>query len=146
METILIIAVAIILSAIAAFDAGRHKIPDILTIMLAAAGVTSIWVWPEISIVSRVIGVFIVSVPLLVVAVRHASSFGGGDIKLIATAGLMLGWKYTLVAALIAFVIGGIYSVASLAFRKKKPEDHFAFGPCLSVGIAISIVCISLHI
>lgn len=84
------------------------------------------------------IGFFIVSVPLYIAfLVTKGKGMGGGDIKLMAAAGLFLGWYY-IVAALI---VGCLLCVIIHPIRMKffKAEHKLAMGPYLSAGILISI-------
>jgi len=65
---------------------------------------------------------------------------GGGDIKLCAAAGLMLGWQNMLVAIMIALITGGGYGIWLLASGSKGRKEHFAFGPFLVLGIAVALL------
>ena len=61
---------------------------------------------------------------------------GGGDIKLMAVSGLMLGWKCNILALAFGCIIG---SVIHLIRMKVSKEDHvLALGPYLSIGIMIA--------
>lgn len=128
-----------ILTAIAFIDQDTQYIPPELNLMLAALGLLSIWTLPGLTLLERVIGVFCVSAPLFLLVQIIPDGFGLGDIKLMAAIGIMLGWKGTLVAFFIGLVAGGVYGAFLLIVRKKGKGYHFAFGPFLSVGIAISL-------
>ena len=69
-------------------------LPSTLFVMLGI-GVISVFTMPEIGILSRVIGAFCVSVPLLLICMFIDGAFGGGDIKLMFVVGIVLGWKLT---------------------------------------------------
>ncbi len=61
---------------------------------------------------------------------------GGGDIKLMAVSGLMLGWKCNILALAIGCIVGSIIHLIRMKISK---EDHMlALGPYLSVGIMIA--------
>ena len=61
---------------------------------------------------------------------------GGGDIKLMAVSGLLLGWKQILLAFVLGCIIG---SVIHMIRMKMSGQGHMlAFGPYLSVGIMIA--------
>lgn len=63
-------------------------------------------------------------------------AIGGGDVKLMAAAGLLLGWKRILLAFIIGCVAG---SVIHLIRMKVSNKDHvLAMGPYLSVGIMVA--------
>ena len=61
---------------------------------------------------------------------------GGGDIKLMAVSGLMVGWKCNLLALAFGCIIGSVIHIIRMRVSK---EDHvLALGPYLSVGIMIA--------
>lgn len=61
---------------------------------------------------------------------------GGGDIKLMAVSGLMIGWKCNLLSLAFGCIIGSVIHVIRMKVSK---EDHvLALGPYLSVGIMIA--------
>lgn len=61
---------------------------------------------------------------------------GGGDIKLMAVSGLMIGWKCNILALAFGCIIGSVIHVIRMKVSK---EDHvLALGPYLSVGIMIA--------
>jgi len=132
-------AVLSILLVIALIDAETMEIPNGLNIALAICGLLAILAGPQLPWLSRLIGVFIVSAPLLVISLIVPGAFGGGDIKLMAAAGLLLGWQATLLAAFIAIVLGGIWGVYLLISGKKGAKGHFPFGPFLCIGIATAM-------
>lgn len=86
-------------------------------------------------------GLIVVSLPMfLFVSVyyyfKQVEAFGGGDIKLLAAAGLLIGWKNILLAFVIGCIVG---SVMHLVRMKFSGEDHvLAMGPYLAIGILIS--------
>ena len=61
---------------------------------------------------------------------------GGGDIKLMAVSGLMLGWKCNILALALGCIVGSIVHIIRMKVSK---QDHvLALGPYLSVGIMIA--------
>ena len=150
-----LISVLVTLSII---DQATMEIPDGFHIAILIAAVASIWFGPtfgliHVSLVSRVIGFFVVSVPMYILAVL-TGGFGGGDIKLMAVAGLLLGWKATLCAFMLGIFAAAFFCIyivlyAAYAVFKKKAESfkegmhaamkmQFAFGPYLSIGIVLA--------
>lgn len=128
-----------LLLTISLIDADTQEMPDGLTVALALVAVASVWLMPGETLVSRLIGMACVSVPMLLLDLVIPTSFGGGDIKLMAAAGFLLGWQSTLLAFFIGLVAGGAYGIRLLARKEKGRKDHFAFGPFLAAGIAISL-------
>ncbi len=59
---------------------------------------------------------------------------GGGDLRIGAFMGLILGWKMVLVALILSYLIGSILSLSLIGFKKIKFKDQIAFGPFLVLG------------
>ena len=78
--------------------------------------------------------------PILLLCLVIPGAFGGGDIKLMAAAGLLLGWQHTLLAAFLAVLGGGGYGAYLLARKLADRKDHFAFGPFLCTGIVLALL------
>ena len=81
-----------------------------------------------------VIGFFSASLFLLLCLIlTRGKGIGGGDIKLMAVAGLCLGWQNIMLALVIGCVVGSVIQCIIIAITKNKTK--FAMGPYLSVGI-----------
>lgn len=132
-------AVCMILLTLSLIDYDTHEIPDGLNIAMALCAVASIWAMPGLPLLERLIGMICVSVPMALINLLKPTSFGGGDILLMAAAGFLLGWKQTLLAMFLALLLGGGYGAYLLIGKKKEGKDHFAFGPALSAGIVLTL-------
>ncbi|MGI6500235.1 MAG: prepilin peptidase [Anaerostipes sp.] len=128
-----------ILTAIAFVDIDTMEIPNGFNIAIFVLGVVSIFVFPELTMLERVIGIFSVSVPMTLISLLVPGAFGGGDIKMMAAVGLFLGWKLCLLSWFLAILVGGAYGIYLLAAKKKGKKDHFAFGPFLCVGCMVAL-------
>ena len=133
---ILHVVVLGLLLGISLIDARTKEIPPWLNVALLGCGVVAVFVVPEVGLVSRFVGLFCVSVPLLLMNLFAGDAFGGGDIKLMAAAGFLLGWQGVVLAVCIGVFIGGVYAGYLIVFKKKGRKEHFAFGPALCAGIA----------
>lgn len=138
-DAIFVFSLFMILLAITMIDFDTMTIPNGLLIALLVPIVFMCLLHPEISWFERILGFFCVSVPMYVLILIIPDCFGGGDVKLIAICGVLLGWKMTLLAAFIAILMGGIYAVYLMATKKSKKGAYIAFGPYLSVGIMVSL-------
>lgn len=125
-----------ILISISFIDADTMTIPNELVIALMIPGIASLFLFPEVNFFSRAVGIVAISIPMLFLTMLIPDAFGGGDIKLMAVAGLMLGWQNALLATFIALVAGG--TVAVFYLIGKRREKHMAFGPYLCLGIFIA--------
>lgn len=68
-----------------------------------------------------------------------SSVIGDGDIKLMAATGLLLGWKLNFIALGIGCVAGSVIHL--IIMKIKESGRQFAFGPYLSLGVYITMIC-----
>lgn len=125
----------IVLSVI---DFRIFEIPLSINIFIFALGVIRAILDFE-NIVNYLIGFVAVSGFLyLLYLLTKGRGIGGGDIKLMAAAGLLLGWKEIILALVLGCVLGSIIHIARMKIEKK---DHvLAFGPYLALGIFITML------
>ena len=90
--------------------------------------------WPEF-----IIGLVSVSVPLLLIFyATKGRGIGGGDVKLMGAAGLLLGWKLIVLAFFLGCLLGSVIHITRM---KVSGESHvLAMGPYLSAGIVIAVL------
>ena len=82
---------------------------------------------------------FSVALPMLLLSLFIPGAFGGGDIKLMAVCGFLLGWQLTLIAFFIALLLGGGIAIYLLLSGKRNRGEHMVFGPALCIGVALSL-------
>ena len=138
--TPLAFAVCALLLAISLIDAATMEIPNGLVIALIPLAIAAIWARPDVTLLQRGIGFAAVSLPMLLLALLITDAFGGGDIKLMAVCGFLLGWQNTLLAFLIGLIGGGGYGIALIISGKRGKHKHMAFGPYLSFGVAAAML------
>lgn len=65
-------------------------------------------------------------------------AIGGGDIKLMAAAGLLLGWKMIILAFFLGCVLGSVIHIARMKISR---ESHvLAMGPYLAAGCFLALL------
>lgn len=135
-EALLYALLASALIALSVIDFRTYEIPVGINVFILALGLIRI-VTDYADWLDYAVGFLIVSGFLYIVhLVTKGRGIGGGDIKLMAAAGLLLGWKLILLAFVLGCIIG---SVVHIARMKISGQGHMlAFGPYLSVGIIIS--------
>ena len=88
---------------------------------------------------SYVIGFFVISAFLWILyQVSDGRAIGGGDVKLMAAAGLLLGWQKVIVAFLLGCILGSILHLARM--KLTGAGKQLAMGPYLSAGIFLSML------
>lgn len=137
--TLISFAFVMILVAISMIDLDTMTIPNSLVIAVLIVTVIS-YPFIDISIVDRLIGFFAVSLPLYLMNYVIPDCFGGGDIKLIAVCGLMLGWVHLLVGMFIAIMFAGCYAGYLMLSHKVDRKDHIAFGPYICFGMFVTLL------
>lgn len=126
------------LIVIAVIDFRTYEIPLGCNLFIGALGAARFFVsladWQE-----YVIGFFAVSgLFLIIYLITKGKGIGGGDIKLMAAAGLLLGWKHILLALAVGSVAGAVIHI--MLMKLKNKNRVLAFGPYLAAGIFIAMV------
>ncbi|WP_235848565.1 prepilin peptidase [Litchfieldia alkalitelluris] len=75
---------------------------------------------------------------LFVIALVSRGGMGGGDIKLYAVLGLVLGWKLTLLSFFLATIIGTLIGVFGMLIGKVQRGKPMPFGPAIVLGTLLA--------
>lgn len=73
------------------------------------------------------------------IIITRGKGMGGGDVKLGAFIGLMLGFPQSLLAIILSFILGAVFSIFLLATGKKHFGQSIPFGPFLVLGSLIAL-------
>ena len=132
---------ALLLSAlivVAGVDLGHRIIPYSLNAAVAVLAIPYIVFASPEPLTSHIIGAFVVSLPFYAVAVITNGSLGGGDVMLMAAAGLFLGYRLVLFALLAGSVVGAIVCLGLMAAKKAGMKTAVPFGPFLAFGLGLA--------
>jgi leader peptidase (prepilin peptidase) / N-methyltransferase len=118
-------------------DLEHYILPDVFTLGGLAIGLLGAALNPERSFWSALIGFLVGGGFLYLTAyvhylVRRIEGMGGGDIKLVAWIGAVLGWQSLLFVFLFASVSGAIVGLSVSAFSKRSLKEPIPFGPFLT--------------
>lgn len=119
------------LFAIALYDHDTMEIKDSYIIFLLCVAFMS---FDKAYIANHIIGTFIISVPMLVIALMF-KGFGGGDIKLMAVCGFWLGTDRIIVSFIISCLSASLYSLIRISEKKLSLKEQMPFAPFLAFGI-----------
>lgn len=135
MQSVLFCLMTSALLVISVIDERTFEIPPALNLFIFAIGIfVCILDYPNIS--EHIIGLFCVSFALYVLyLVTGGAAIGGGDVKLMGAAGLVLGWKLITLAFFLGCIIGAVCHV--IRMKVSDAEHMLAMGPYLSVAIWI---------
>lgn len=136
LQSVIYCLMASALLVISVVDWRTFEIPVACNIFLLALGVV-LCIIDFKNILEHLIGLVVVSALLYVLYFLSAGkAIGGGDVKLMGAAGLILGWKLILLAFFLGCVLASVIHVIRMkAFGAKKV---LAMGPYLSAGIYIT--------
>ncbi|MFQ5848823.1 MAG: prepilin peptidase [Candidatus Methylomirabilales bacterium] len=76
---------------------------------------------------------------LYLVAVLSRGGMGGGDIKLTAMVGALLGWQEVLLTIFLGTLTGSVIALLLLASGRKGRKDPMPFGPFLALGAILAL-------
>ncbi|MBR5386319.1 MAG: prepilin peptidase [Clostridiales bacterium] len=127
------------LVACASADINKGIVPDLMLIFIAALAIVNFFVTEGFStqgLLDHLIGAVCMSVPMLIIALLVKGAFGGGDIKLMAAAGLYLAWRYTVAGAIVGMFISGFYGMYLLLIKKAGARAKMKLAPFLAYGLA----------
>ena len=124
------------LLTLSVIDFRTYEIPigiNVFILLLGLVRVITDWTnWADYLIGFLAVSVFL----YLIYIITHGRGIGGGDVKLMAVCGLVLGWKLILLGFFLGCIIG---SICHLIRMKISHADHvLAMGPYLSVGVMIA--------
>ena len=133
------VVLALPLAALSAIDVREYRLPDVLTLPLAAAGVLVSWWFAPASlwwtIASMVIGfALLAGVGMLYRRLRGRDGLGLGDAKLFAASGAWLGLE-GLPGVLLVACGAAILALLVAAWRSQiSATTRVPFGPFLAFG------------
>lgn len=128
--------------AISMIDWRTFEIPFGLNIAIFILAVIRIILEYE-NIISHLIGFVVISgfmILSLIIGriIKGIDAFGGGDIKLMAAAGLFVGAKEVMLAFFIGCILGAV--IHTLRMKVSGVDHILAFGPYLCAGLLISML------
>ncbi|MER6417200.1 A24 family peptidase [Streptomyces sp. NPDC001137] len=136
---VLLTPVAVLLTLV---DHRVHRLPDVLTLPLAAATAALLGVaaalpsatgsWP-----TALLGGLTLGAAYLVLFLVHPSGMGFGDVKLALALGTALGWygrQILLTGAFAGLLYGSVYGLGMVLARRAGRKSAIPFGPFMIGG------------
>lgn len=131
-----------------AIDIRSHRLPDRIVLPTLAALVVLVAVDAVVAGEGRTTVRALLSMLLLggfyaMLRALSRQGIGGGDVKLAAVIGLILGWhgwQALAVGAASAFVIGALYAIGLMVLGRADGTTRIAFGPWMILGALLGII------
>lgn len=135
-DSLLYCLLASALLVLSVIDFRTYEIPFGINLFILALGLVRA-ATDFSNILNYLAGSLAVSIVLAVLYYATGGrAIGGGDVKLMAVCGLLLGWKLIIMAFLLGCVLGAVIHVIRM---KVSGEGHvLAMGPYLSMGVLIA--------
>ncbi|MFC4492852.1 prepilin peptidase [Streptomyces ovatisporus] len=132
---------------LAAVDVRVRRLPDVLTLPLAALtvvllGLASISPGAQGSWVRALLGGAVLAGGFFVLFLVHPRGLGFGDVKLALTPGVALGWygwEALLAGAFLAFLLHASFGVALIVAGRAGRKTALPFGPFLLMGALLGM-------
>jgi len=132
----LLIIVLLVFSAV--FDWKYMILPDFSTIILITIALFGV-IFDEINIIPYLLSALISAGFLLILnLITKGKGMGMGDVKFAIFMGLLLGYPNVILAFYVAFIVGAIYGLGLMVFRKANKKSQVSFGPFLILGTLVS--------
>ena len=136
-ETLLYCLLFSALLALSVIDFRTFEIPVGFNIFILILGLIRVatdyknWLLYLIGLVSVSLFLF------AIFAITKGRGIGGGDVKLMAATGLLLGWKLNLLGFVMGCILGSIIHI--IRMKVSKEGRTLAMGPYLSLGVVLTV-------
>jgi len=123
-------------------DIDHYILPDVFTLSGIVIGLVGALANPDRSFVDSFLGVllgggFLWAIAYFYFVIRKQEGMGGGDIKLLAWIGAVLGWKaipFVIIASSLVGTVGGLVTAVR---AKEGMQSVIPFGPYLALGAVL---------
>jgi leader peptidase (prepilin peptidase)/N-methyltransferase len=138
-EALIYFTFLIALLIIAFIDLDHRIIPNAITLPGIPICIGACLLLPSRTVVDALLGLLVGGGTLLAVAAGYRlltgkEGLGGGDIKLLAMIGALIGWKGVLFTIFVASVVGSLAGFAVMIQTRSSLKLAIPFGPFLSLG------------
>ncbi|WP_373498553.1 A24 family peptidase [Desulfococcus sp.] len=122
-------------------DIDHRIIPDVISLPGIPVFFLASLLLPTMTVKDSLLGILIGGGSLYAVAwaysaVKKADGMGGGDIKLLAMIGALIGWKGVLFTLFASSALGTLVGLGIMILRGQNMKLAVPFGPFLSAGAA----------
>ncbi|WP_337006554.1 MULTISPECIES: A24 family peptidase [unclassified Microbacterium] len=129
-------------------DARTHRLPNRIVLptlagLIALAAVDALVTGRGTSFLRALLGMLILGAFYAVLRGISRAGMGGGDVKLAAVIGLVLGWhgwQALAIGGAAAFVLGALYAFVLVLLRRADGTTRIAFGPWMIAGALLGVV------
>jgi leader peptidase (prepilin peptidase)/N-methyltransferase len=129
-------------------DARTHRLPNLIVLptlaaLIALAALDAVVTGQSIAFLRALLGMVILGGFYALLRGISRAGMGGGDVKLAAVIGFVLGWhgwQSLAIGAASAFVLGAFYALVLILLRRADGATRIAFGPWMIAGALIGVI------
>jgi leader peptidase (prepilin peptidase)/N-methyltransferase len=119
-------------------DINYMLIPDKILIWFAGIFLLERIIWSLAPWWDSLLGAGTGFLLLLIIALVSKGGMGGGDIKLYALLGFVLGFKLVLLSFFLSTLFGAVIGSMALLFKIVKRKQPIPFGPFIAAGTLVA--------
>ena len=124
--------------AAAAIDLRTRLVPNALTGAAAVSGIAlAVTGFGQVGVAGALAG-GLLGLTLMLPGYLFGAT-GGGDVKLLAASGTLLGPERILIAFFIMAIGGGLIALATAAARRRFRNETFAYAPAIAIGCIYAV-------
>jgi leader peptidase (prepilin peptidase)/N-methyltransferase len=128
-----------VLLAVTFIDIDHRIIPDVITLPGIPLFFLATFLLPSISWKDSLIGLLVGGGSLYLVGLVYylltrKEGMGGGDVKLLAMIGALIGWKGVFFTIFVASAVGTLAGLAVMLITRRNMKLKIPFGPFLALG------------
>lgn len=129
-------------------DIRTHRLPNRIVLPTLASLILLVVIDAVVSaqsapMIRALLGLLVLAGFYTLLRLISRSGMGGGDVKLAAVIGLVLGWhgwQQLAIGAASAFVLGSLFALALMLLRRADGATRIAFGPWMIAGALLGIL------
>ena len=106
-----------------------------LVLALAVSGA-----WPDRGVVEALTGGLGALTVAITIRGLSGGGLGGGDVKMGALTGVVVGYPGVLSAGLVTAIAGGVTAAMLLVTRRAERGGHVPYGPCIALGAVAALL------
>jgi len=138
-EALIYFAFIACLLAVTFIDLDHRIIPDVITLPGIPVFFAASFAIPWVTYKDALLGILVGGGSLYLVAwtyykITNKDGMGGGDIKLLAMIGALLGWQGVLFTIFVSSLVGTLSGLAVMLQSRKGMKLAVPFGPFLAIG------------
>ena len=115
------------------------------TLIIFILGIVTLFFDPHTIISDHIVGclsgtVFFLLIYFGSILILKKEGIGFGDVKLVAAAGLLLGWQKLIFSILVSSIIASITLITLRYMRRDDNDREYPFAPFLTIGFALAML------